>query len=203
MRHLISIAICCALYACGDGAGASDPADLVGTWRELPSSFDSDTPVDMRTLITLADDGTYAIDERDGGTDEMASYTANGDTLTLTGTENGKTTTFIQNYLVTGDRFMLGALFPQGSIDGVVGTWRGSVTFNDDKITLTLDLHADNTVHSDIHGGKATDNRVQDGTWKFEGDDVVASFVDGNTTTNVHMQQLEGRALGGPLYERI
>jgi hypothetical protein len=205
MRHLISIAICCSLYACGDGAGASDPADLIGTWREIPSSFNSDTPIDMRTLITLNDDGTYFIDERDGGTDEMASYTATGDTITLTGTEDGKTSTIIENYIATDDRFMMGALFPQGSIagDGVVGSWRGSVTFNDDKITLTLDFHTDNTVHYETKGGKPTDDRIKDGTWKFEADDVVASFVDGSTTINIHMQQFDGRALGGPLYEKI
>lgn len=199
MRQLISIAICCSLYACVDSSGSSDP-DLVGTWRQLESSFNP-TPVDMRTVITLGDDGTYAIDEH--GTHEMADYTANGERITLTATENGKTITFIENYFATSDRLMLGALFPIGSIDGVVGSWRGSTTYDSDEITLTVDLHADNTVHRERMGGKADDNSVRDGTWKFEGDEVITTFVEGATTIDLHAQLLDGRALGGPLYERI
>ncbi len=204
MKHLISIAIC-SLFACGDSpsSGGSDPADLVGTWREIPSSFDGDTPIDQRSRITLGDDGSYRVEEPSHNSDESGTFVANSDTITLTGTEDGKTSKFVDNYVVTGDRFLLGALFPQGTVDGVVGTWKGNVTLDTDTITLTLDLHADNTAHYDRKGSKPADNDVRDGTWKFEGDDVVTSFVNGGTTVNIHMQQLDGRALGGPLYERL
>lgn len=203
MRALPILIICPALFiACSGPDGGSDPADLIGTWRQVPSTFDGNVPVEMRAVLTLGKDGSYVLVQHDGGDNKTAMYTADGTSITVSGNASGTTFTQVEPYVATSDQLMLGALTPDGSIDGVVGIWGAAAKTNDDVITVSLELRQDNTAHY-VHDETTGDSETDDGTWAFDQSDVVFTFKVMTTTVSLHLQQLPGLALGGPLFERI
>jgi hypothetical protein len=183
-----------------DGGPASEL--LIGTWRQLPSTFDGEPPPppELRSVLTLADDGTYTVVDEDET--EAGTYTADDRTITVTGEDESGPYALSLDYLATADRLMLGALFPVGTADGTVGLWHGEAVFDGAAITHDLELRADNTAHYERHvvGG---DSEVYDGTWSYVLEDVVFTTMIETVTVNVHYKEIRGEAIGGPLYERI
>jgi hypothetical protein len=206
MRSTSFVLASLALAACHDPDPSNDPKALVGTWRQIPAQFESDTPLDQRAVLTVTDD-TFSI--TDNGNIENTTYTADAKLLTLSGTDgNGQAFTETMSYVVTSDRLLVGAAFPVGSVNGVVGSWHADGTVNGDDITLDIDLKLDNTVHYARAGATAADDETYDGTWQVAVDDVEMSLPvpdghGGTVTVDVYLKQLPGRALGNPLYERI
>lgn len=205
-----------ALAACGGGssepdappaidavpdAGGASP-NLVGSWRRLPDQVNPDVPVEMRDVLTLGADGSYALVEDGGATTNTATYTADATALTVTGTTPEGTATLTLGYVATADRLMLGALFPVGAVDGTVGTWHGDADNNGTAITIDLELRADHTAHEEHRVGTDPPD-VFDGTWAYDVDDVVFTTMIDTTTVNQHFAELRGVVIGNPFFERI
>ena len=173
---------------------------LVGTWREVPSQVDGDIPPDQRPRLVLDASGTWTHTSPDET--ETGTYTADALALTAHGTDpDGEAYTITIGYVATADDLLLGALFPSGTVDGTVGTWIGDAIFNGVAIQQTMVFNADQTAHYERHEG--TDVEMYDGTWAYEVDDVVFTTMIGSTTVHLHLQELRGVAIGGPLHERI
>jgi hypothetical protein len=223
MKHAVLVAMVVAGAACGGDDSSSgepdapvaDPPDampppppdaspaspfLVGEWRQLESQV-SPAPENERTLMTFVDDGTWTLVEpTDPSETETGTWTADATTLNLTVSTSGSTLT--SWYLATPDRLMYGALLPVGVVDGTVGTWRGEASVNDEMVTATLELRADNTAHLERQEG--TDPiEILDGTWAYDVDDVVFTTMIDTTTVNLHFKEIRGVAIGSPLFERL
>lgn len=187
--------------AVSSDAGPPSPF-LVGTWRVIPSQVsDVPPPIEDRPVLTLGGDGTWSLLE-DGET-ETATWTADDVDFTLVGIDDeGTPHTFVLGYVATSDRLMLNTLRPVGDVDGTIGTWFGAAMRDGVTRELTLILRADNTAHYE----QTQDDVVitsRDGTWAYDVDDVVFTYVVGDATTHLHFQELPGICLGSPLLERI
>lgn len=189
--------------ACGGDPG-NDPDQLVGTWREIPSLVDGDVPLEERDRLIVGADGSYQVVEPDGV--QTGTYTADDRDITLS--EGGETITM--QYVVTDDRLLVGALTPDGDVDGLVGTWAGTAQRGDEHISLVLELRADETARYERDSSDPTGDgdEVLEGTWRRDGGDLVTTYEipsqsGGTITVNLHMQEIPGRALGSPLFERI
>jgi hypothetical protein len=186
--------------ACG---GASDSSDaLVGRWE-----LHDDETGELESIYDFEADGTYAFREYgEGAESNRGTYETDGGLLILDGTDQegvhlvGEVTFFADD-----ERFMLGALLPDGSVDGPVGRWSGSVHVEsegevsiDAESTYRLEAGGDATVES--RSGSQTD--THDGSWAEEAGEIVVSFEVTGITVNVHMLLIEGSALGSPVYRR-
>jgi len=187
------------IAACGGGSGpSSNPDDLVASWREIPSTFrDPGEPTD---LLEISDGDRFMLTEPDG-TINIGEWSADDQDLTFTYHEDGQATDFRSHYVLDGSKLLTGALFPDGAVDGTVGTWRGDASIGSASFERTLTLTADGVAHYvDQSAGEDSDRT---GTWSHDGADVVISFEEGGFTLNIHFQELPGIAIGGPLYERL
>lgn len=188
--------------ACG---GGDDAGALVGTWQ----TTDPDTG-DVTNTLTLEDGGNFTLVEvEDGNRTTTGTYEADGETMTMHGTDSdGVTADLDFSYYVNDTSFMLGALLPQGDVSGVVGTWKGHVKAVSDSPddtpldeTDTYDLQDDGSVS--LHAVTPDQTLDITGTWVMDGADAVtATFEQDGFTINIHMQLLDGAALGGPVYAR-
>jgi hypothetical protein len=198
---LLLLAGCPAVTSAND----NDPDLLIGTWRELPSQNDGDVPTAKRAVLTVTDD-MMSIVHADGSS-ELAAYTADDETLSVSGTASGKTFSQTGPYLVTRDRLLVGAILPTGRTDGVVGSWHADLVLDAEHVALDLELRADNTVHYDRESTTRA-AEIFEGTWTAVGDDVKLTIPVRNgqgqtVNVNLFLKQLPGQALGDELYERL
>ena len=186
--------------ACG-GAGDSS-GDLVGRW----DLFDDETG-ELEAIYAFDGDGTYRYREYGEGAETHAgTYQTDGDLLLLDGTDDGGThLTAEVSYFADDERFMLGALLPDGEVDGPVGRWSGSLHLENDGAVA---IDSANTYEL-AEGGGATvtarsgdESETIDATWVSEAGEIVVSFERSGFTVNVHMVLIEGAALGNPIFER-
>jgi hypothetical protein len=116
------------LSACGGSDGNGE--ELIGTWGGASLS------------LTFHPEGTF--DAEPGA--RSGTWEADGHRLTMEGLSvEHASETF--GYVIHQDALMLGAHLPDGSTDGVVGTWRGEWTQDDLTIEETIELAADGTGH--------------------------------------------------------
>ena len=202
--RLCTVLSCAAmLAACGGDGGGNDPDQLVGTWRAMPNGLNSEDPIETRDRMVLGADGTAQFIETDET--ETGTYTADDRDITITaGAE-----TIRMQYVVTEDRFMFGALTPDGDVDGLVGTWAGDARRNTEDISLVVEIRADGTVtyERDSSDPSGDGDELLEGTWREDPLDFVMTFEipteSGSITANLHFQVLPDRAMGGPLFERL
>jgi hypothetical protein len=204
IRQCIVLSSAVVLAACGGDAGDNDPGQLVGTWRALPSGLNEGEPVESRDQMVIGADGSVQFIEA-GDPPETGTYTADGRDITITAGEE----TIRMQYVVTADRFMFGALTPDGDVDGIVGTWAGDARRNTEDISLVVDVRADGTVtyERDSSDPSGEGDETLEGTWRQDPLDFVMTFEipseGGSFTVNLHFMELPGRAIGGPLFERL
>jgi hypothetical protein len=186
--------------ACG---GASDSSDaVVGRWE-----LQDDDTGELEAIYDFEADGTYAFREYgEGAESHRGTYETDGGLLILEGTDDegahlvGEVTFFADD-----ERLILGALLPDGAVDGPVGRWSGSVHVESDG---EVSIDAESTYELESGGGATVESRsgsqseTRDGTWAEEEGEIVVSFDVSGVTVNVHMVLIEGSALGSPIYQR-
>ena len=186
--------------ACSGGDGPTLGGDVVGTWRILPNATDDDPapPEAERHTLELRGDGTYTETE---GADEPNTGRYTTDNGELTVTEDGETDSFTLPYLARGDRFVLGALLPDGSGDSAADTWTGTSRIGTETTTLTAELRADNTAHLNYDNTVRADD-VFDGTWRQVNSDVEITLMpEANVTLHIRATLVDG--VLGTAYEKI
>jgi len=199
----ISLFIASITAACAGGDGPALGGDLVGTWRILPNATEADPPPPEaeRHTIDLRADGTYTETEGGGDTQSTStgSYTIDNGELTIT--EDGETDSFSLPYLARDDRFVLGALLPDGSGDSAADTWTGTSRAGTETTTLTAELRADNPAHLNYDNAVRADD-VFDGTWRQVNSDVEITLMpESNVTIHVRASLVDG--VLGTAYEKI
>jgi hypothetical protein len=198
----ILMAASAAVTACG-GAG-DDAGELVGRW-ELS---DEDTG-ELEAIYDFGEDGSYAFREYgEAGESHRGTYEADGELLIMEGTDDeGGDLVGHVSYFAGGDRFILGALRPDGEVDGPVGRWSGSLRVEADG---EVEVDVENSYQLADGGGATIESRsgsqsetIDDASWALEEDEVVVSFESsGGITVNIHMVLIEGEALGSPIFQR-
>lgn len=197
----LMVAAAATTTACG-GAGDTD-GDLVGRW-EL---HDEDTGA-LRAIYDFEDDGSYAFREYgESPESHRGTYEVDGELLVFDGTDDqGRDLRGEVSYFAGGDRFILGALRPDGEVDGPVGRWSGSLWVEADG---QVEMDVENSYQLEAGGGASVESRsgdqsetFDDATWVEEAGEVVVSVERSGITVNVHMVLIEGEALGSPVFER-
>ena len=92
------------------------------------------------------------------GASSTATYTIEGDDLTLTVVEPDETLTIQVDVIVGEEELLYGAIYPQSEVDGAVGSWRGDFTINGRASHTILTVRADQTVtHAQTVGTRSGD----------------------------------------------
>lgn len=191
--------------ACSGDDGPPLGGDVVGQWRELPNATDDDPPpaIDERAILTFFADGTVTRASNAGDIPEPATYEVSGGELTLHTTDGeGTTHTSTMPYFASDTRFVLGALIPAGEVDGLVGTWTGTVTNDDVVRTLNIELRADNTATYNSDSSVDENDVTFTGTWRSVGDDLELVLVPEENVT-LHLRATRVGSALGSAYERI
>lgn len=191
-----------AVTACG-GAG-DESGELVGRW-ELT---DEETG-ELEAIYDFAGDGTYAFREYgEAGESHRGTYEADGELLVMEGTDDeGRDLIGEVSYFAGGDRFILGALRPDGEVDGPVGRWSGSLRVEAEgevemDVASSYQLAAGGGATIESRSGSQSET-IDDASWVMEADEVVVSFEStSGITVNIHMVLVEGEALGSPVFRR-
>jgi hypothetical protein len=186
------------LTGCPGDDGGSDPADLVGTWREIQGA--NDDPSDRETL-TINADGTYSRADVSGPRD-TGTYDADSDRVMIQASFNGEDHTFDQGYLIAGDQLAVGTLSPEGDVDGLVGVWHGEIHQDGESIVVDVDLRADGT--ATYHATSTEEGPIDfTGTWAASGVDVIITWpIDENSSVNIGAKYIAGKAIADKLYQR-
>ena len=198
MRGPVSCLFIAVLAGCpGDASdGASDPDDLVGTWREVPMSNVTAQP----DRFTIKADHTYVLTHTTAA--DVGTYDADDLTITIRsdiGTVHHATSL---NYVIDSDQLLLGALLPVGDTDGVIGSWHGDESQDLEVVKIALDVRADGTVHYTFDSSVAGHDAA-DGAWRIEAGDFVTRLAVGTTLRDVHWKSISNRAIGNGLFVRV
>jgi len=187
--------------ACG---GASDPSeDLVGRW-----DLHDDETGELEAIYAFDDDGTYRYREYGEAPESHAgTYETDGGLLLFDGTDDAGTHLNAEvSYFADDERFLLGALLPDGEVDGPVGAWSGSIRVESEG-ELTVD--SETTYRLEANGTAVVtardqdENRtIDDATWEEEAGEIVVSFTLESIDFHIHMVLIEGAAMGSPIFER-
>ncbi|HEU5059186.1 MAG TPA: hypothetical protein VFU21_21785 [Kofleriaceae bacterium] len=187
--------------ACG---GASDGGgELVGRW-ELR---DEDSG-ELEAMYAFEEDGTYAFREYgEAAESHRGTYEADGELLLLEGIDDGGHDLVGEvSYFAGGDRFILGALRPDGEVDGPVGRWTGSLRV---EVDGEVDVDVENAYQLAAGGGATIESRsgsrretIDDASWTQQDGEIVVSFESSGVTVNLHMVLVDGEALGSPVFQR-
>jgi len=186
--------------ACG---GDDVDGALVGTWQ-----LHDDETGELESTLTFDADGSFAYQEYGEGAETNQGTFETGDgILSLDGTDDeGAHVVADLTYWAGGDQLMFTALLPDGAVDGPVGRWSGSIHMEKDgEVALdsedTYQLAADGSATVDSRSGSDSVN-IDDATWAEQDGEIVVSFDYQGIGVNVHMQLIEGAALGNPIYTR-
>lgn len=171
------------------------PAPFVGAWRDLSATI----PEHQREIAVYAADGKITFLRQGVKRTGFWRLEPSGE---LTVGHDGYVTTAA--YYLTEDRFVVGKLDPVGPVNGVVGTWKGTTTYDDGTwVEATIDLREDHThAFTRVHGdGVMT---VWEGTYTYADTVVLMSFTSpGSPANQVYVRALEGVVLGSAVYERL
>jgi hypothetical protein len=191
-----------AATACG---GTNDPSEaLVGRWE-----LHDDETGELESNYAFDEEGGYAFREYgEGAEDNRGTYEADDGLLTMEGTDgDGNQVLGRVSYFADDERLILGALLPDGDVDGPVGRWSGSVHVESNG---EVAIDAESSYELSTGGGATITARngsssqtIDDATWVDEAGEIVVSFeADGGITVNIHMVLVEGEAMGSPVYQR-
>jgi hypothetical protein len=199
MRAVLGLALLSVtvMTGCPGDDGGSDPDDLVGTWQEVQTALGD--PSERETLVVNAD-GTYARSDTTGPLD-TGSYDADSHRVTIHATANGESHEIDQGYLIDGDQLAFGTLVPDGTADGLVGTWHGEYVQDSESIVVDIDLGASGS--ATYHANSTEEGEIDfTGTWEEQGSDVVIVLAADGSTISLHAKFIAGKAIADKLYQR-
>lgn len=180
-------------------AGCPGPSsdDLVGTWQQVQTA--NDDPSERETL-TINDDGTYSRADT-ATTLDTGTYDVDGDRVTIHADAFGEHHDIEEGFVVIGDQLAVGTLTPDGSVDGLVGSWHGDLHQDGGTTTLDFDLHADGSL--DYHANSTEDGELTlSGTWRDEAGDLILTVTYQGVTADLYGKYILGEALADKLYQR-
>jgi hypothetical protein len=161
----VRLCLVAAVAGCaGDDDGTGSAAyPLTGEWTECDGGS---------ATFAFGEDGAFAFDEEPDD-HVTGTYTADETSFTATAqAQDGTDVTYETTWYVTesGDQLALGPLFPDGSHDGVVGTWRkserteieGEEPMSGDVLLVLRPDRTGTLTLSPFDGSAAT---VHEGTW--------------------------------------
>jgi hypothetical protein len=188
--------------ACGsDDPGASAEA-IVGHWELV-----DDESGELEAEYTFGDDGTFTFVEHGAGAERAdGTYQAGDSLLSLDGIDDeGNRVEMEYTYFANDAELVAGALLPVGDVDGPVGTWEGRIQIAVDGQTEVssedrYELHDDGS--AEVRSETSDGSEEADGTWRDEDGEIIVSFELESFTINVHMQLVDGLALGNPIFQR-
>jgi hypothetical protein len=169
-------------------ACASDEPSVVGEWRVMENALAGDTLVVGPDRYAFRDDGTLLFDGEVAG-----RYQTESDRMEIVFTGGEQDLVIAGGFVVTDDRLLLGVSFPDGEVDGAVGTWVGDFSIDGDREQQILDLTA---------GGEVTvteDGAPSSGTWEEDGESLRLTFPS-------HSElwfRLDERGIGDVMLERM
>jgi hypothetical protein len=183
-----------------DAAGDVDAAPaqgLLAVWRALPSTEDDEPEP---AFLQFVAGGTGVATNSAGST---LPFQWSTDAALLTLTLGGDTETAQHAFSADGALLLLRAALPQGTPDGVVGTWVGHFNSGGHERTRTLMVATGGTGHRTevVDGGAPTE---YDFTWEQPAADelLMTSDLGGGTQLVSHARVIPGVAIGGALYAR-
>lgn len=139
---------------------------------------------------TFRDDGTVVAS---GASDEPTDgrFEIDGDRMQLFLGAEGDVLLDV-GFVLAAERLLLGALFPDGDVDGAVGAWSDTAIVNDEETHRAITLDADGSASSE------TDGEVETGTWEKDGESIVLRLGGANG----YWFQIDERGIGDVLLER-
>jgi hypothetical protein len=206
MMRAISLVCASLLVACGGGddgggddGGGDDGGDhpLVGSWLE--TQLAGDDPTGRQTLAFHAD-GTLS--RSTGEPRGEGTWVVTGDHVVLDLMFQGYRSVRDLGYVVAGEQLALGALFPVGTVDGLVGAWHGEFTWEGEHGVRDIELRADQTATDRLMSDTGLEELV--GTWEVtDGDLLLYLDVPGGPGIVSSLKFIDGVALCRELYQRI
>jgi hypothetical protein len=199
-RWMMIAALClvACLAACSDEDPPFEaPEGLAGRWQQLGRFGD------VVHEVTYGDDGTYAvIDHMSGATQGTGTYSADEQEITLRLGNSHETF----HYFLRDDRLLVRALLQDGEVDGLIGTWRGTLIQGtggtEDTYDDTLVVRADGTAtFTEVNDSSPW---VVEASWMVEDDRILLqgeSDFDSDVSLDFHV--IEGAAFGHHLMSRI
>jgi len=202
LKRYALLMLAAAAPACGgssDGAAAA----LVGRW----DLHDDDTG-ELEAAYAFDADGTYHYREYGEGAESHAgTYETDDGLLILEGmSDEGAHLRGEVTFFADQERFILGALLPDGEVDGPVGRWSGGVHVeNEGEVVIDAEssYRLETGGAATIEGRSGGQSETHDGTWAEEAGEIVVSFESSGITVNVHMLLVEGEAMGSPVFQRV
>jgi len=176
------------LCALATAACASDEPSVVGEWRTMENAFAEDTIVVGPDRYAFGDDGTLTIDGEEAG-----RYELDGDRMQLIFTTDEEDLVLAGGFVVTDDRLLLGAHFPEGDVDGAVGTWVGDFMIDGDREQQSIGLAAGGDLTVTENGDPTS------GTWEEDGESLRLTFGDYDDL----WFRLDERGIGDVMLERV
>ena len=184
--------------ACG---GAGDDS-LVGRWN-----LHDDQTGELQAIYDFEADGSYRFREYGEGAEAHAgTYETDDGLLIFDGTDDeGNHLIGEVTYFAGDQQLILGALLPDGEVDGPIGRWSGSVHVESDG---EVSIDAANSYTLAASGSATIESRSEsesdtfEGTWADQEGEIVVSFEASGITFNIHMVLIESRALGSPVFQR-
>ncbi len=203
MKRLLELASLCLIPALVACTGTGDPPEaLVGVWTDCDDGASS---------FTFGTDGSYAFDEVRGGDEDhvTGTYTADATTLFIVGQDqDGNNVEMEATYYINNTHFVAGASHPQGSHDGVAGTWKGLLRITNGTDTMgvetTMELRADNTGRITEVAFDGSEPYQRDGTWgPSEDPDNIGGYElelqdSEDVTLSYGFQLIDDAVLGTP-----
>jgi hypothetical protein len=204
----LCLGLCLVAVACTDES--QNATLLVGEWSDCEDAEDT---------FVFASDGSFAFDETctgEGCSEDhiTGSYSAGDTSVSVAGTDqDGVAVTMDFSYYANDTHMALGAAYPQGSHEGIVGTWQANLRVEGDGdifgSTTTMELRADGTGSMTQVPHDGSETLAYDGTWgPDEDENNVGGYEltmpqDENFTISVSFQLIDDAVIGTPRYCRV
>jgi len=194
-----------AAAACGDSDDAGDASSehLLGDWELVDDESDR-----VIAEYSFDEEGRFTFVEYGEGAESFTgTYETEAGLLRFDGADDeGKPGIGEVTYFADQTLFALGTLLPVDDVDGPVGRWEGRFYSEVDgqvetDSDSTYELRADGT--ASVTSVEEGEDSTYEATWVDEAGEIVVSFqVEPELTINVHMELIEGEALGGFMLTR-
>jgi len=209
--HAVIASLCLCLSAAACETETQNETMLVGQWVECGGGD---------TTWTFGEDGSFRSDESctgegcgEGGNDTVTgTFTTDDTTVHIEGTEaDGSPATIEFSFYANDTQMVVGAAYPVGEHDGVVGTWESHLRAEDSEDVIgsrsTMVLRDDNTgtMTQVPFNGNETFN--SDGTWGLDEDEenpggYELEMPQDNYTLSISFQLIDDAVIGWPQYCR-
>jgi len=178
--------------AAADTAPDADPsiAPLVGTWLKGADSWSGQ----MIPMVTFRANGTVSLGEEAAASEGTYTVPTPGRLKMVFGTDAQEL-----DFVIGNDHLLLSAMVPQGTVTGLVGTWKTTFTTNGTMGSSTMMIAANNTGAYTLSG--PTGSQVWNGTWATEGTGLVFTATTPTALTS-HLRPIGMAGIGTQLFTK-